>query len=108
MASRRYRIYEKALRLRGWPDDALPYIRAARRHAAFEFADNLIGWRRRGLGSMVIAELRHAALGSAAVVAVRGLLPERGRALLRRVTAAKVPPPISAAPDVRAPQGGLS
>jgi len=84
MAVRRYRIFEKALRLRGWPDDSVSYLQAGRREAAIEFADNLIGWRRPGLGSLVASELRHLAFASAATVAVRGLLPERGRTLLRR------------------------
>jgi glycosyltransferase involved in cell wall biosynthesis len=84
MAFRRYRIFEKALRLSGWPDDSVSYLQAGRREAATEFADNLIGWHRPGLASLVVSELRHAAFGSAAAVAVRGLLPERGRALLKR------------------------
>jgi glycosyltransferase involved in cell wall biosynthesis len=84
MAFRRYRIFEKALRLRGWPDDSVSYLRAGRREAAMEFADNLIGWRRPGLASLIISELRHYAFGSAAILAMRGLLPERGRPLFRR------------------------
>jgi hypothetical protein len=108
MADRRYRIYEKALRLRGWPDDALPFIQAARRDAARDFADNLTGWRRAGLASMVVSELRHAAFGSAATTAMHGLLPERGRALLRHLRASRVRRQMSAAAEARAPEGGVS
>jgi glycosyltransferase involved in cell wall biosynthesis len=82
MASRRYRVFDKALRL-PWTDDAVSYLHAARREAACEFADNLVGWRRTGLASMVAAELQRAAFVSAATVAVRGLLPQKARALLR-------------------------
>jgi hypothetical protein len=105
MARRRYRIYQKALRLCGWPDGALPQIQAGRRDAAFDFADNLNGWRRAGLASLVAGELRYAAFGSAATIAMRGLLPERRRALLRQLEAAKVRREMSPATDTRAPEG---
>jgi glycosyltransferase involved in cell wall biosynthesis len=80
-ASRRYRVFERALRLR-WPDGAKSYLNAARTDAAYEFADNVVGWWPTGLGSLVVAELRHAAFGSAFAIALRGLMPEKGRALL--------------------------
>ena len=105
MAARRYRIYQKALRLRGWPDGALSQIQAGRRDAALDFADNLTGWRRDGLASLVAGELRSAAFGTAATIAMRGLLPERGRALLRQVQAAKVRRQMSAVAAARAPAG---
>jgi glycosyltransferase involved in cell wall biosynthesis len=105
MADRRYRIYQKALRLRGWPDGALLQIQAGRRDAALDFADNLSGWRRAGLASLVVGELRYAAFGSAATIAMRGLLPERGRALLRQLEATKVRRQMAAATEARAPEG---
>ncbi len=89
MALRKYRIYEKALRLPGWPDAALPHLTAARSEAARELADHVSGWRRRGLASIVAAEIRHAAFGSAAGIAMRGLLPSRARLALRNLAAAR-------------------
>jgi glycosyltransferase involved in cell wall biosynthesis len=106
MARRKYRIYEKALRQPGWSSDALLDIQAARREAAREFADNVSGWSRRGLASLVVAELRHAAFGSAATVAMRGLLPERGRSLLGQIAAARVRRRMEAG-SARAREGSL-
>jgi glycosyltransferase involved in cell wall biosynthesis len=88
MARRKYRIYEKALRLPAWPDGAVPHIQAARRLVAREFADNLRGWRREGLVSMVVSELRYADIGSAVSVAGRGLVPEWARTLLAAIAPA--------------------
>jgi glycosyltransferase involved in cell wall biosynthesis len=90
MARRKYRIYEKALRLPAWPDGAVPHIRAARRLAAREFADNLRGWRRGSLVSMVMAELRYADIGSALVIAIRGLVPDWARPRLAAVATTRM------------------
>ena len=81
MAYRRYRVFEKAQSMQGWPDEVIPHIRAARSQAAREFADNLSGWRRPGLARLVLKELRRGAFGSAVAVMVSGLAPARLRSL---------------------------
>jgi len=81
MAYRRYRVFEKAQRLTGWPDEVVPHIEAALSEAAREFADNLSGWRRPDLLRLVLKELRRGAFGSAASVMVSGLAPTRLRSL---------------------------
>ncbi len=81
MAYRRYRVFEKAQRLKGWPADVVPHIEAARSEAAREFADNLSGWRRPDLGRLVLKELRRGAFGSAAAVMASGLAPSKLRSL---------------------------
>jgi glycosyltransferase involved in cell wall biosynthesis len=88
MAYRRYRIFEKALGLRGWPDAAVPYLHAGRSEAANDFANNLRGWHR-DVASIVAGELRHASFGSAATIMVHALLPEKGRVLLRSLGTAR-------------------
>jgi glycosyltransferase involved in cell wall biosynthesis len=88
MAYRRYRVFEKALHLRGWPDAAVPYLEAGRSEAASDFANNLRGWHS-SVASIVAGELRHAAFGSAATILVHALLPEKGRVLLRSIAAAR-------------------
>jgi hypothetical protein len=82
MAYRRYRIFEKALCLRGWPDAAVPYLQAGRTEAAHDFARNLRGWHS-DVASILAGELRHASFGSAATIMVHALIPEKGRGLLR-------------------------
>jgi hypothetical protein len=84
MARRRYRIFEKAHNMKGWPREVVPHIEKARSEAAREFAENVSGWRRRDLAHMVVRELHRGAIGSAAVVLVSGLLPMRIRSLFRR------------------------
>jgi glycosyltransferase involved in cell wall biosynthesis len=81
MAYRRYRIFEKAQRMKGWPDEVIPHIETARSEAAREFADNLNGWRSPDLARLIIKELRRGAFGSAAVVMASGLAPARLRSL---------------------------
>jgi hypothetical protein len=89
MARRRYRIFEKAQNLKGWPDEVIPHIEAARRDAAREFADNLSDWRRRGLAHIVISELRRGAFASAAVVMAAGLMPAKIRSLFKHLGVTK-------------------
>ena len=81
MAYRRYRLFEKAQRMKGWPDGVVPHIKAARSEAAREFADNLSGWRRPDLARLVLKEMRRGAFGSAAAVIASGLAPSRLRSL---------------------------
>ena len=81
MAYRRYRIFEKAQNMKGWPDEVVPYIKAARREAAREFADNLSGWKRLDLARLVLKEFRRGAFGSALAVMASGLAPVRLRSL---------------------------
>ena len=81
MAYRRYRIFEKAQSMKGWPNEVVPHIKAARSEAAREFADNLSGWRRPDLVRLVLKELRRGAFGSAAAVMASGLAPARLRSL---------------------------
>lgn len=81
MAYRRYRVFEKAQSLKGWPADVVPHIEAARSEAAREFADNLSGWRRPNLARLVFKELRRGAFRSAAVVTASGLAPAKLRSL---------------------------
>jgi len=96
MASRRYRIFEKAQNMKGWPDAVVPHIKRARSEAAREFADNLGGWWRRGLARMIVGELRRGAWGNAAVVMASGLAPTAIRPLFRRPYAADEQRPIAA------------
>jgi glycosyltransferase involved in cell wall biosynthesis len=88
-AYRRYRIFEKAQRMKGWPAEVIPHIERARSEAAREFADNLRGWSRRGLARIVASEFQRGAFGSAAVVLASGLAPERIRSLFRRSVTTK-------------------
>jgi glycosyltransferase involved in cell wall biosynthesis len=81
MAYRRYRLFEKAQRLKGWPAEVVPHIEAARSEAAREFADNLTGWRRPDLARLVLKELRRGAFASAAAVMASGLAPAKLRSL---------------------------
>ncbi|MFY9608542.1 MAG: glycosyltransferase family A protein [Blastocatellia bacterium] len=81
MAYRRYRIFEKAQRMKGWPDEVIPHIEAARSEAAREFADNLNGWRGPDIARLVFKELRRGAFGSAALVMASGLAPAKLRSL---------------------------
>jgi len=81
MAYRRYRLFEKAQRMRGWPVDVIPHIDAARSEAAREFAANMSGWRRPDLARIVLMELRRGAVGSAVAVMASGLAPARLRSL---------------------------
>ncbi|HEX5732695.1 MAG TPA: glycosyltransferase family A protein [Blastocatellia bacterium] len=89
MAQRRYRIFEKAQNMKGWPDEVVPHIEQARSEAAREFADNLSGWRRRGLARMVVGELQRGAYRSAAVVMASGLAPAKVRSLFSSSARAK-------------------
>lgn len=81
MAYRRYRIFEKAQKMKGWPDEVIPHIEAARSEAAREFADNLNGWRGPEFARLILKELRRGAFGSAAMVMASGLTPARLRSL---------------------------
>jgi hypothetical protein len=89
MAYRRYRIFEKAQKMKGWPAEVIPHIEDARSEAAREFADNLSGGNRRGLARIVARECQRGAFGSAAAVLASGLAPERIRSLFRRSGATK-------------------
>ena len=99
MAGRRYRIFEKAQNMAGWPDEVVPHIERARSEAAREFADNLGGWRRRGLARMVFSELQRGAFRSAAAVTVSGLAPARIRSLFGSAGASKRQARIAATPE---------
>lgn len=88
MAYRRYRIFEKAQNMKGWPHRVIPHIKKARSEAAREFAANLSGWRRRDLVRIVASELHRGAFGSAAVVMASGLVPAKIRSLFRRPSSA--------------------
>jgi len=79
MAYRRYRIFEKAQSMKGWPDEVVSHIKAARSEAAREFADNFSGWRRPDLVRVALKELRRGAFRSAAAVMASGLAPVRLR-----------------------------
>lgn len=81
MAYRRYRLFEKAQSMKGWPAEVVPHIEAARSAAAREFADNSSGWRRLDLARLVVKELLRGAFGSAAVVMASGLSPARLRSM---------------------------
>ena len=81
MAYRRYRIFEKAQTIKGWPEGVLPHIERARSEAAREFADHLAGWRRRGLAHIVISELKRGGFSSAAAVMLSGLAPAKLRSI---------------------------
>jgi hypothetical protein len=81
MAQRRYRIFEKAQSMEDWPDAVVPYIEKARSEAAREFADNLSGWRRRGLANIATRELKRGAFASAAAVLLSGFAPVKLRSI---------------------------
>jgi glycosyltransferase involved in cell wall biosynthesis len=80
MAYRRYRIFEKAQRMTGWPEQVIPHIEAARSEAAREFAHNLNGWEP-DLARLVFKELQRGAFRSAAMVTASGLAPAKLRSL---------------------------
>jgi glycosyltransferase involved in cell wall biosynthesis len=84
MAYRRYRIFEKAQSMKGWPDEVIPHIENARSEAARELADNISGWSRRDLLRIIGDELHRGAFGNAAVVMASGLMPAKIRSLFRK------------------------
>lgn len=101
MAYRRYRIFEKAQRLKGWPDDVVARIENARGEAAREFAENLGGPGRRNLARVVVGELRRNAFANAASVAATGLLPSRAKSFLKSTATDAGQPQVAATTDRR-------
>src|SRR5262249_25834355 len=77
MAYRRYRVFERALRQRGWRAEAVSYLKAGRSEAAQDFSDNISGWPVPGLVAIVAREVRHAEFESAATIVRRALRSAR-------------------------------